>query len=235
MVVNLTMLIHNRPRLTKQALESLRNTASVNTTVLLYDDASENETSELIMEWAEENDACVRGVLESSGTGIARNASIRYSESVFGRGDYLALFDNDVFFTPGWQEVLIDCYEEAWSSGCRVLGGVGHPYHQRGESLGVCSFNVRYGVYQVNAQPLQSMLMRWGVWDAFGPFDKTEPGKVCQSEDISFTNKIVAAGYKLGVVSPALIVNTGITNSFGQKIPGYELVQKEAPPGVLVE
>jgi len=79
------------------------------------------------------------------------------------------------------------------------------------------------------------MLMRWEVWDKYGPFCETPVGKVCQGEDVDFTNKIRADGYKIGVVDPPLVVNTGITNSFGEKIPGYELVQAQCPPGVICE
>lgn len=236
-MVNVTMLVHNRPRLTEQALTTLYP-AGANTNVLLYDDASDNETAGLLMEWADGHDireTCVRGVLKSSGTGVARNAAILYSETTFGRGDYLYLSDNDTRFAPNWLRTLIDCYESAWSAGCRALGGVGHPYHQLGQVLGVCSTNVRYAVHEVMAQPLQSMLMRWEVWDKYGPFNKTTPGRVCDSEDVEFCRKIHADGFKVGVVSPALIVNTGITNSFGQKIPGWELVKAQCPSGVLCE
>jgi hypothetical protein len=50
-----------------------------------------------------------------------------------------------------------------------------------------------------------------------------------------FTNKIHADGGKVGVIYPPLLVNTGITNSFGEKIPGWEMVQAEAPEGVICE
>jgi len=36
-------------------------------------------------------------------------------------------------------------------------------------------------------------------------------------------------------VSPALVVNCGITNSFGEHIPGWEMVKAQAPAGVIVE
>ena len=234
-MVNATMLVHNRPKLTQQALDSLGNHDGANVTIRL-DKLSDKPTFDTVMPWKIYS-PLPRGVLLGNeiGTGGARNAVIKSSEEAFGRGDYLYLSDNDVFFYPRWLETLIDCYEAAWSSGCRVLGGVGHPYHQHGATLGICRFNVRYAVQEVMAQPLQSMLMRWEVWDKYGPFCKTEPGRVCQSEDIDLTNKIRADGFKLGVVSPALVVNTGITNSFGEKIVGWELVQKECPPAVLCE
>ena len=79
------------------------------------------------------------------------------------------------------------------------------------------------------------MLMSWEVFDDFGPFKETPPGAVCQGEDVEFTNAVRAKGFRIGVVSPNVIVNTGITNSFGEKIPGWELVKAQCPEGVLCE
>jgi GT2 family glycosyltransferase len=141
--------------------------------------------------------------------------------------------DDDVYFLrPDWLEQLVYAYEAAWKEGYRVLGAYNHPYHQ---PVSWFNFDPKMKVYEVWSLASQSMLMRWDVWDEFGPFDKTPAGKVCQGEDVSFGNRIREAGYKLGVISPALLVNCGITNSFGEKIPGWEMVQKECPTGVLCE
>jgi GT2 family glycosyltransferase len=236
-MVNFTMLVHNRPELTKQGLESIGHDSQINALVR-GDDFMDEETREVMDNWSDRNAHKGRITYHATipcGTGGARNDVIKTSEQAFGRGDYLYLSDNDVFFLTNWLSILIDCYEVAWDSGCRVLGGVGHPYHQQGQVLGICSTNVRYAVHEVAAQPLQSMLMKWEVWDKYGPFCQTTPGKVCQSEDVAFARKIQADGYKLGVVSPALVVNTGITNSFGERIPGWELVKQQCPAGVLCE
>ena len=245
-MVNFTMLAHNRPRLTKQALASLENTQGANITIYnnglddfhgMDDEELQNgeaNTSYWVTVFCagRPNAWTFCGYHPNLGTGESRNMVIKASEETFGRGDYLYLSDNDVFFKPGWLETLIRCYEAAWEYGCRVIGGVGHPYHQPYEGLVQVG---DYGVHAVHAQPLQSMLMKWEVWDKYGPFCKTEPGRVCQSEDVDFTNKIIADGGKIGVVSPALIVNTGITNSFGEHIPGWELVKSQCPEGVLCE
>jgi hypothetical protein len=79
------------------------------------------------------------------------------------------------------------------------------------------------------------MLMSWDVYDRFGPFCQTPIDKVCQSEDVDFTNRIRSAGLRIGVVSPALIVATGITNTFGEHIPGWEAVRAQCPEGVVCE
>lgn len=230
-MVNFTMLVKGRARLTKQSLMSLGEFHGA--TVL--DDYADKDTVG-VMDELQKAVGFLRVLGENNGTGCARNRVIEQSEKFWGRGDYLYLSDNDVFFTPGWLETLVKLYEAAWVEGFKVVGAGSHPYHppiDPTHSVGVP--NDSHGVFQVHALPLQSMLMKWEVWDKYGPFCKTEPGRVCQSEDVDFTNKIVADGGKIGVVSPALIVNTGITNSFGEKIPGWELVKAQCPPGVICE
>jgi len=231
-MVNVTMLVHNRLKLTEQALTSLYPSGH-DMSVLVFDDASDGDTFDLLRQWnGADHGGCVRGTVNSYGTGEARNKAIRHSEKIFFRGDYLYLSDNDVYFKPGWLRVLTLCYEFAWEHGYAAIGAYNHPYHQPVSTLPVYG---SYVVHEVHALALQSMIMKWEVWDRFGPFCQTPPGKVCQSEDVDFARKITAAGLKLGVVSPALVVNTGITNSFGEKIPGWELVKAQCPPGVLCE
>lgn len=207
-MTNVTMLTRGRPNLTMQALESLKASRS-NCTITTYDDTEMNE-----------------------GTAIARNKVIELARDGARPNDYLYLSDNDVYFHRGWLPTLIACYEEAWKSGCRVLGGYNHPYHI---PTGCITRYFGYAVLEVQALALQSMLMTWEVFDTFGPFDPTPAGKVCQGEDVLFGNRVREAGWKLGVVSPAVVVNTGITNSFGERIPGWELVLKALPKGVLAE
>ena len=224
-MTNVTMLARDRYRLTKQAIESLVNDMR-SMSFLVVDDRSQPLTADLLHLYG-----AVRNETPM-GTGPLRNLAVAESEKRYGRGDYLYLSDNDVFFRPTWLAHLIHCYELTWSSGIRVLGACNHPFHQPVTSLPMGNGSA---VMVVNALASQSMLMRWEVWDTFGPFCETPVDKVCQSEDVDFTNKIRAAGFKIGVVSPALIVNTGITNSFGEHIPGWEMVKRQCPIGVICE
>jgi hypothetical protein len=233
-VVNFTMLTATRPRLVKQALQSIGDLNDVSVTV--RDEGINDIVGEAVRSW------CARTYCAASytpggdpiGTGPARNQVIGVSEHLFHRGDYLYCSDDDVYFLqPDWLKVLTTAYDQAWEKGFRVIGGVGHPYHR--PIAPTTRLECRWGVDEIFALPLQSMLMRWEVWDKYGPFDDTPPGRVCMSEDTAFCNAIRADGCKVGVIAPALIVNCGITNSFGEKIPGWDLVKNEAPPGVLVE
>jgi hypothetical protein len=169
------------------------------------------------------------------GTGPMRNKVIQESEKHFGRGKFLYLGDNDcLFLQPDWLKILTETYREAHDvHGFAVLAAYNHPFNR--PIAPTIRTLTRWNVNEVYAVATQSMLMSWDIWDRFGPFCDTPAGKVCQSEDIEFCNRIRAAGMKVGVISPALLVNTGITNSFGQHIPGWELVKSQCPEGVICE
>lgn len=239
-MVNVTFLVCNRAKLTWQALHSLGPVDPSVFTVTVSEDAKcDPETRKVLSDWYSSNPQGKHlcGHTAEYGTGSLRNQVIHAAEKYHGRGRYLYLSDNDVFFYPAVFEKLVPIYEYAWTIGFRVLGAYNHPYH-----LPVNSYPVFGGgreiisrVNEIQALALQSMLMRWEVWDEFGPFQDTPVGHVCMGEDVEFGNRIKASGYKLGVVDPRLVVNTGITNSFGKKIPGWEQVIKERPHGVFIE
>jgi hypothetical protein len=226
------MLIHSRPRLTVQAIKTLVKSGSLkdcSLTFLLH------RVSQTNMEQMREIEGiyvgCPVQVVKEEremGTGDLRNLVIEKSEKEFGRGDYIYLSDNDVAHLDGWLPTLIDRYEWAENFyGFRAMGAYCHPFSQPVELFDGC--------YSVNHLTTQSWLMRWSTYDQFGRFCSTPAGKVCQSEDVAYSNKIREAGYRVGSLDPPKIVNTGISNSFGQPIPGADMVRAQAPPGVLVE
>lgn len=228
-MTNFTMLCHGRPRLLQQALCSIGDTGGM--TFDLFEDAPLFEVREIVHAFIKSKQGSITTRWQSQGTGAARNAVIAVASHY--RGDYLYLSDDDVFFLrPDWLSVLIRSYEVAWQAGFKILGGYNHPYHRPSATVPAAD---GYVVNEVYALALQSMLMKWEVWDQYGPFCQTPVGAVCASEDIDFTNKIRADGGRIGVIAPVLLVNCGITNSFGNKIPGWEKVQAEAPEGVIVE
>jgi hypothetical protein len=230
-MTNITILAANRPRLLKQALDSIGDLSDA--TVTIRNEKVNDEVHQIAAHWVFDEGDANKSYFQwndaNVGTGRARNHVIHSSENRFGRGDYLYLSDDDVYFLrPDWLKTLIEAYE--WMKehhGYRVVGAYNHPFNQ---PVTHCEKG-----YECYAVATQSMLMDWSVWDQFGPFCNTPAGKVCQSEDVDFSNRIRAAGYKVGVISPALLVNTGITNSFGEKIVGWEMVKAEAPEGIIVE
>lgn len=232
-MTNITMLVANRPWLTKQALDSIGDLNDA--TVTIRDAGMSREVMDVISGWCGGMPrAAWRSVAEPLGTGPARNAAVQWSEEWFSRGEYLYLSDDDVYWLrPDWLTIMTTAYAEAYRRGFRVLGCYNHPFNR--PIAPTTHLDCGHAVNEVYALATQSTLMRWSVWDEFGPFCDTPAGKVCQSEDVAFCNKIREAGYKVGVISPALLVNCGITNSFGEHIVGWELVKAEAPEGVIVE
>ena len=228
-MTNFTMLVHGRPRLLKQALASIGDTSEMRFSI--YGDNPSCEVHCLVRDFMQDKEGVYTAVGDSKGTGRARNSVISGADT--SRGEYLYLSDDDVCaLRPDWLAKLIRAYEEAWLHGFKVIAAYNHPYHLPIGSVPCSDGSV---VNDVQALALQSMLMRWEVWDAFGPFKETPVDAVCQGEDVDFGNAIKAAGGRLGVISPALLVNCGITNSFGQPIPGWEMVKGQAPEGVIVE
>ena len=223
-MTNITMLVHDRPDITKQTICTLVDTTA-DYTLTIIDDASGPETQFIL--------DIKRGVHivrneQTSGTGNARNQSVLESERAFGRGDYLYLTDNDCYFLPHWLDNLIEAYEHAHKLGFRVLGAYNHPYN---------AFPIRSYQTRLTRDPRQfelrenyavggmmSYLMTWATWDQFGPFVSTAPGAVRQSEDWEFCQRIRQAGFRVGCIYPHLVVNTGRTDSFGQQAVGAECV-----------
>lgn len=230
-MTNITLLVANRPRLTKQALDSIGDLSDA--TVTIRDAGMNKEVNTIVQTFGMGHAVGHMYAPEPRGTGPARNGVVAASQTFFGRGDYLYLSDDDVWFTrPDWLALACSIYAWSWNAGYRAIGLYNHPFHR---PVSTHKLDGPWCVNEVYALATQSMLMRWSVWDEFGPFCDTPAGKVCQSEDVDFCNRIRAAGYKVGVISPALLVNCGITNSFGEKIVGWEMVKAEAPEGVIVE
>lgn len=213
MIANICMIAKDRPRLTQQALESLKkNTHPGSYNLTVIDDASEMAVDR---HWTGENGTVYR-LAESQGiVGFVRNFSIDIAERHWGRGDILYLSDNDIYFQPNWLEKMIRSFETCEPHGLRVLGGVRHPYH------GINLKSDDAPVVITDAVAGYSHLMRWETWDKYGLFDAHTQG-VCQSEDFAFCQKIIKDGGLVGYIEPGVIYNCGLTNSLGQPAVGGE-------------
>jgi hypothetical protein len=232
-MTNICMLAATRPRLLKQALDSLGDVS--NATVSIRDAGMNEEVRDIGHRWYSGAAGALwhRARAPLVGTGPARNYIISISEEKFGRGDYLYLSDDDVYFLqPDWLVTLMTAYSYAFEMGFRIIGCYNHPFNRPIKTYRLPN---RWSINEVYALASQSMFMHWSVWDEFGPFCDTPAGKVCQSEDVEMCNRIRATGARVGVISPPLLVNTGITNSFGEHIPGWELVKSQCPEGVICE
>lgn len=229
-MINCVMLVHNRHRLTLQAIESFIAHTTTRYRLMIVDDYSCAETADMLDEIASESHDTIRVAhsrIARLGPGLARNIGIRKADA-WGRGDALYLCDNDCYFLPGWDMQLLGAWAVAKKSGFMALGGYCHPFQQRG---------ARYAdgaVQEIEALGLLSWLMDWSTWDQHGAFDAAV--KINGSEDWNYCQRIRKAGGRVGVLEPAVVVNCGVTSSDGKPCPGSELLyQQEIPAGVLLE
>lgn len=221
MKVNIVMLAHDRPRLTSQAMRSLgENTPAELYNLTVIDDASQNRVLSL-----DDNTAVLRIENSKGITGQARNLGVYWAEKYWGRGDYLYLTDNDVYFCPSWLETLIDVIEDPRLHPVgKIVGGWNHPF--QGPNNTLYWPDKRLKITTHNAVAGASQLMRWDVWDQFGPLDAHAKG-VGQSEDWKMCQDIIHAGGVVASAHPRVVFNCGVTNSFGEASPGADVMIRE--------
>lgn len=233
-MINAVMLVHNRPRLTEQAIRSFIDHTTSRYRLMIVDDYSASETADMLDEYAEAHSDSIRVAhsrIAKLGPGLARNIGIKKAEQ-WGRGDALYLCDNDCYFLPEWDRVLLNAYNDAYSLGFWAIGGYCHPFQQRGQAFGPGGNSGP--IRELEALGLLSWLMDWETYDHFGTFEPAT--KINGSEDWEYSQRIRKAGGKVGVLEPAVVINTGATGSDGKPSPGAGLIYgQDIPAGVLIE
>lgn len=239
--MNIAMIVHNRPRLTKQCIESLYATTK-GFSLSVVDDASDKETQNTLEEMRKQYGFKLRTSYCNVGVGATRNESIEFALENKD-GDLIYVTDNDCFFLPLWKSILyLEFINAERKYNFALLGAYNHPYNKpigwekNGKGDVYESQFIGREIWSCYAVGSMSWLMGWETWDKYGPLTVTEPGKIGSSEDHEFCQKIRADGKKVGCVNPPLILNCGRTNSLGQLSPGDDLLmQQKFPDGVIVE
>jgi len=231
-MINICILVRNRYRLTTQSLHSLTtNTPVMDYNLVILDDGSEDyRVVQYLNRIQYASNVSVLSVKNSDHRlGKLKNLMVQWSFKNFGKGDWLYLSDNDVYFTPGWLPKLIGMAEDAEMTGMRLFGGYNHPYHQ---PLPRDETDKNWTRHQSLAGV--SWLLRPYTWVAMnGLKEDCAPG-VCQSEDTDFCSRMEKEGYGgIAVIRPHVVLHTGITNSEGKPAVGSELFPRVN--GVLYE
>lgn len=233
--LTIIMLAHNRPRLTRQAIDSLLANTRSSFRLVVVDDCSMPDMSRWLDDYQSDNCRVLHSRFERMGPGKARNIGIRKA-SEWGRGEWLYTCDNDSWHRPGWDEVL----HEQWNrvrirfKGPLALGGYCHPFQQRGAFLSHPEATAGYSVRELEALGLLSWLMEWQTWDELGPFAHSPD--INGSEDWDMSQRLRKLGGKVAVVEPAVVVNCGLTGSNGRlSLGGQHIYSQQIPEGVVVE
>lgn len=231
MVVNIVMLVKGRFKLTRQTLDTLNgHTSKDNYNLTIVDDEQNEFLPEEWEAWLRtfgNHVTCLRIKNSKSITGQARNLGVYWAEKYWGRGDWLYLSDNDMYFTPGWLESLTN-FAAKTEPTFELWGGWNHPFLQphSGYNKVPKAMWATSVLRPHDAVTGASQLMRWETWDNHGPLDAHAPG-VGQSEDWKFCQDIVKDGGKVGSIYPRVVFNCGVTNSYGQPSTGADVMVKE--------
>lgn len=226
-LVSVCVVCKDRWELTRQALESIQDNTDLDAIRFhLVDDVSVAEVYLEIDQWIIANRLAVNFVHEGRTLGVGGAKNLAAMHASLDQSKYLCLLDNDIVCKLGWLETLIDAYENAKLFGYKLLGGYAHPFNQTNCRHVPFMTTRQFELHEKNAVDGLCHFMEWETWDRFGPYDSHAQG-VRQSEDFAFCRKIVDAGFKVGVVWPHVIENHGVVDTFGEKIPGWELVEKE--------
>jgi glycosyltransferase involved in cell wall biosynthesis len=236
MKLNVVMLVRDRPRLSEQSITSMFRNRTQDFHLTVIDDASEPSLEDKMR-------GHVRGNIYrraiSAGTGSARNWGVSLARQAFGTDNLLYLSDNDVYFQPGWDAVLLAAYRNF--PNVKIIGGGCHPFMQPaarrdGFIGGAGSLQLIYHMTYRDAISGYSWLLDWETWDRFGPLEANALG-VRQGEDWAMCQRIIKAGFEVGSIVPEVVLHCGTTDTFGQRPPGWELIEAagKSTEGIIIE
>jgi GT2 family glycosyltransferase len=222
--VSIIMPVRNRLELTKQSIESLLDTVdSDDFELIVIDDASDDP--EFISYLESLSSPFLRLIRMPAQT--HHGACCNAGAAVANASTYLYFTDNDIYFTQGWLDKLIEHAQTFPEFG--VLGADLHPLHPVLELHEQGDLSVAESWTQVG----YSMLMTVENFKRFGPFNH-DPLTVYGQDDVALCNKVIQAGLHVGAVTPRLIYHCGITKTNGEPAIGAEeFIAQEHPEGVL--
>jgi GT2 family glycosyltransferase len=249
-MTSIVMLTQNRYKLMRQSIESLMasdNRQGVHggtgrswVLTVVDDGTTDNQAQQFLMSLPKTH--CDVRVYRNSDHNLGRlkTSGVIASEARFGRRDWLCLADNDTYFKPGWLERMEQMAEASEPHGFRLWGGQNHPHH-RGTPL---EFQWGRGAELTSGPSIRMnecetlagthMFMRWATWDSCGPMVSDGPG-VLRGEDVAFCDRVRAAGGRIGVAAPPVVIDAGITSSNGAPSPGADIKIWTREPGVIYE
>lgn len=237
-MINIVMLVKDRPRLTNQCISSVIEHSLTEVTLTIVDSDSQSETRRIIREWVNRAPTSVCSLTLDRSNEIAGqnlNLGAYWSEKYWGRGDYLYFSGNDMYFTPGWDEKMLRVFEGP--NKLKLLGGSTHPYHKPNSQHHVPHGKpfpeyCRPELHTHDAVAGCSHMMTWETWDKYGPYDAHAPG-IQQSEDWKLCNDIIKDGGLVGTVFPNVVYDCGLTTTFGEPALGAD--EKVRYGGIIQE
>lgn len=218
-MTNIVILTRNRLRLLNQTIDSLyAHTPADQFNCTVVDDGSDDfRVKRLLRKIDKPNFSLLEVSNSEHRLSQLKNLGVYWSGQRWGRGDWLCICDNDVYFKEGWLGSIASLALACREYDFELFGGQAHPFHQSFRQF----IDKRWEEYDCLAGT--HWFMPWSTWDKYGPFKQdTAPG-VCQSEDWEFTQRLRANGGCIAVTDPPCVIDCGITQTDGKLSPGADL------------
>lgn len=242
-MTNCVMIGRGRYRLTSQAIDSLYASTDQEqfNCVFVSDSEDDFRVSRMLRGITRKNFSLLEVHNSSHTLATLKNIGAAWSAQRFGYksptphhaydGDWLAIFDNDVCFFPGWLPKMINAMQRSDFGPKRrvqILGGCRHPFHGVNKLWGDEGY-----IEETDAVAGYSHFMRWPTWAMFGPLPRDCAAGIGQSEDFWISQQITSTGDSVGYINPPVLAHCGVTDSNGNPAIGAD--QFTRVPGVIYE
>ncbi|HEX4645544.1 MAG TPA: glycosyltransferase [Verrucomicrobiae bacterium] len=105
-LITVAICTRNRARFLREAIESVAHQITSDAEILLIDNASTDNTPEIVRSFATAHPRITAYCEEKLGLSAARNTALRLA-----RGQYVVFLDDDAVAEPGWLEAYRDCFK----------------------------------------------------------------------------------------------------------------------------
>ena len=223
MKISVVISTYNRPLLLMQTIESLQKNTVSDLEMIVVNDASDNP----------DVDKCLEKVMKMIYYKFDKRVSIGEVKnkgiSLMGKSNYIHFCDDDIYYTYGWDQILIDILKNFIDIG--AVGGQRHPHHTILEHRPFQN----YEVLIMNSQPGYSLFIRSKDLEKFTPF-RSFNLETSGGEDSGFCEKVLENNLKVAAVNPPVIYHCGLKNFRGLSASDYKEIMetKSLHPEILI-
>jgi glycosyltransferase involved in cell wall biosynthesis len=195
MFFSIIIPLYNRPQEIKELLESLTMQTYKDFEVLVIEDGSVNDAREVI-ELFKDRLNLRYFVKENEGQGFTRNYGFERA-----KGDYFVIFDSDCIIPEDYLQIVNDSLAANW------LDAYGGPDAAHSSFTDVQkAISYKKGIGQFHPRSFNMGVSR-KVWEKVGGFIITR-----SAEDIEYSIRIQANGFKIGLIPEAKVYHKRRTN-----------------------
>jgi glycosyltransferase involved in cell wall biosynthesis len=209
MFFSIIIPLYNRPQEIKELLETLTLQTYKNFEILVIEDGSKDDAEEIVKNFADQLDIKYF-VKENAGQGFARNYAFERA-----KGDYFIIFDSDCLIPEDYLEIVNNSLTENWLD---AYGGPDAAHSSFTPTQKAISYAMtspfttggirgnKNGIGQFHPRSFNMGISRQ-VWEKAGGFIITRSG-----EDIEYSIRIHAMGFKIGLIPRAKVYHKRRTN-----------------------